>query len=77
MFCVTEVQATYTAGGWPVPYTLRWEGQILSIMDVGRRWHASDGIHVLVRVPDGSVFELHTNGALWRAKRISHPPYFA
>ncbi len=77
MFRVTEVQATFTPGGWPIPHALRWEGQALTVIDVGRRWHAPDGIHVLVRVPGGRVFELHTNGALWRARLIGEPPHFA
>jgi hypothetical protein len=76
-FRVTEVQATYTADGWPIPSSLRWNGETLPIVDVGRRWRSDDGIHLLARVPDGRVFELHTNGSLWRAAVISEPPHYA
>ena len=75
-FRVTTVDATFLPDGWPVPYSVRWEGADLSVIDVGRRWRAQDGIHLLVRVPDGRVLELHTNGALWRATVLSEPPHF-
>ena len=76
-FRVTEVQATYTADGWPIPSSLRWNGETLPIVDVGRRWRSDDGIHLLARVPDGRVFELHTNGSLWRAAVVAEPPHYA
>lgn len=75
-FSVTEVEATYTPDGWPIPASVRWRGVTLRVIDVGRRWRADDGIHVLVRVTDGRVFELHTNGSLWRAALIAQPPNF-
>ncbi len=74
---VISVEASFTPDGWPVPTALRWEGTPLRVIDVGRRWRARDGVHVLVRVPDERVFELHTNGALWRARVVSEPPHFA
>lgn len=76
-FSVTHVDATFTTEGWPVPISLRWEGVTLPVIDTGRRWRADDGIHVLVRVPDGRVFELHTNGSLWRACVVAAPPRMA
>jgi hypothetical protein len=76
-FRVTHVEATYTPDGWPIPSSLRWEGKTLPVADVGRRWKIEDGTHVLIRVADGRVFELHTNGSLWRACVISEPPQFA
>jgi hypothetical protein len=76
-FHVTEVEATYTSDGWPIPSSVRWNGVTLPIVDIGRRWHEEDGIHVLVMVADGRVFELHTNGSLWRAAVMSEPPHFA
>ncbi len=75
-FSVTEVEATYTPDGWPRPSSVRWRGVTLDVVDVGRRWRADDGIHVLVRVDDGRVFELHTNGSLWRAALVAQPPNF-
>lgn len=76
-FRVTQVDATYTPDGWPIPSSVRWGGTTLAVVDVGRRWRADDGIHILARVDDGRVFELHTNGALWRAAVISEPPHYA
>lgn len=75
-FSVTQVEAIFTPEGWPVPTSLRWEGVTLPVVDTGRRWRAKDGIHLLARVPDGRVFELHTNGSLWRAAVIAEPPRF-
>ncbi|MBN1562785.1 MAG: hypothetical protein JXA10_03030 [Anaerolineae bacterium] len=76
-FSVTTVEAYYTPDGWPVPSTLRWNGVTLRIINHGRRWRHDDGIHMLVMVADGRVFELHTNGSLWRAKVVSDPGHFA
>jgi hypothetical protein len=76
-FSVTTVEAYYTPDGWPVPSTLRWNNITLRIVDHGRRWRNDDGIHLLVMVEDGRVFELHTNGSLWRAKVVSDPGQFA
>ncbi len=73
-FRVIEVEATYAPDGWPRPHSVRWGGVTLPVIDVGRRWRIDDGVHVLVRVPDGRVFELHTNGSLWRAAVIAQPP---
>lgn len=75
-FRVTEVEAVFTSDGWPVPRHVWWEGEPLYVVDTGRRWRAEDGIHVLALVEDGRVFELHTNGALWRAAVLSEPPRF-
>jgi hypothetical protein len=75
-FRVTEVEARYTPDGWPIPSSLYWDGELLIVIDIGRRWRIEDGIHVLVRVPDERVFELHTNGSLWRAAVVSEPPHY-
>jgi hypothetical protein len=75
-FHVTEVQASYTPDGWPIPSSVLWNGETLPVIDVGRRWRSDDGIHILVRVPDNRVFELHTNGSLWRAAVVSEPPHY-
>ncbi len=76
-FYPTDVEATYTSDGWPIPVRLHWAGEALPVVDVGRRWKSDDGIHILVRVPDGRVFELQTNGSTWQAKILSAPPHFA
>jgi len=72
-FRQVQVQATYTPEGDPRPHSLRWAGQTLRVLDVGRRWVAEDGRHLLVRVADGRVFELRTNGARWWAA-LRTPP---
>lgn len=76
-FRVTHVEATFTPDGWPIPTRLQWDGATFAIVDVGRRWRADDGVHVLVRLADGRVFELHTNGSLWRAALVARPPQLA
>lgn len=76
-FRVTTVEATFTQNGWPIPVSVLWDGLVQPVIEVGRRWKQPDGIHILVRVLDGRVFELHTNGALWRAAVVSEPPHLA
>jgi hypothetical protein len=76
-FQVVEVEATYTPDGWPILSSLVWDGDRLTVLEAGRRWKTKDGIHLLIRVPDGRVFELHTNGALWWASVVSRPPHMA
>jgi len=71
---LVSVDATWTPDGWPVPARLTWAGETLSVVDTGRRWKADDGLHLLARVADGRVFELHTNGARWWARVVSAPP---
>jgi len=73
-FLVIEVEAVYSPDGWPRPLSLRWCGETLPVTDVGRRWKSENGIHILARVPDDRVFELYTNGAIWRARVIAYPP---
>jgi hypothetical protein len=76
-FCPTSVEATYTPDGWPVPSRLVWDNHRLIVIDIGRRWKEENGIHLLVRVSDERVFELHTNGSLWWARLVSGPPHVA
>lgn len=76
-FRIIPVEATFTPDGWPRPSEITWNGTALPVINTGRRWRHDDGIHVLVMVSDGRVFELHTNGALWRAAVVSEPPQFA
>jgi hypothetical protein len=72
-FREVRVQATFTPDGVPRPRSLRWEERTLHILDVGRRWAANDGQHLLVRVADGRVFELRTDSARWWAA-LRTPP---
>jgi hypothetical protein len=73
-FRVTTVEATFTPEGWPVPSSVLWDGEVWTVIEIGRRWRQADGVHVLVRVTGGKVFELHTNGSSWRAAIIADPP---
>jgi hypothetical protein len=76
-FHPAEVSARYTPDGWPIPASFTWEGATLPVVDLGRRWRDDNGVHLLARVADGRVFELHTNGAQWRAGLVSQPAQFA
>jgi len=76
-FQTIEVEATFAIDGWPNPSALYWAGEALTVVDVGRRWKDEDGIHMLARVQDERVFELHTNGSVWRGRVISEPPHTA
>lgn len=75
-FRVTVVEVGETVEGWPVPVAVLWDGERLPVVEVGRRWRCADGTHLLARVADGRVFELHTNGSLWRAAVIAEPPQY-
>lgn len=66
--------ATFTVTGRPQPQAITWQGERLPVQDTGRRWQAEDGLHLLARVRDGRVFELHYNGAAWRGRVRSAPP---
>ncbi len=72
-FREVEVQATFSPDGVPRPQSLRWGGETLRVQDVGRRWVADDGQHLLVRVAEGRVFELRTDGVRWWAA-LRTPP---
>ena len=72
-FREVHVQATFTPDGTPRPHNLRCEGQTLRVLDVGRRWDAGDGQHLLVRVTDGRVFELRTDSVRWWAALRTSP----
>ncbi len=72
-FREVHVQATFTPSGVPRPHALSWAGETLRVLDVGRRWAAEDGQHLLVRVADGRVFELRTDGVRWWAA-LRTPP---
>ncbi|HML22745.1 MAG TPA: hypothetical protein PKD09_13935 [Aggregatilinea sp.] len=69
-----EVEAVWSADGWPQPARVLWHGDLLAVIDVGRRWKDDDGIHLLARLADGRVLELHTNGARWWGRTVSAPP---
>lgn len=72
-FETVEVEATYSPDGWPRPSAVLWRGDLLRVSDVGRRWKEMDGIHLLARLADDRVLELHTNGAHWWARVVSEP----
>ena len=72
-----EVTATFTRKGDAHPTKILWEGEVLPIVETGRRWTEDDGQHMLARAADSRVFELLYNGTRWQAKIVSQPPHFA
>ncbi|MBN1966372.1 MAG: hypothetical protein JW910_17110 [Anaerolineae bacterium] len=72
-----DCDAAFTSDGRPQPRTITWRGESLPVHDSGRRWTDGDGLHLLARVEDGRVFELHYNGAAWWGRVISAPPPIA
>ena len=44
-------------GKWQ-PERFLWQDRIYTILEVGRRWQAEDGEHILVTVLGGQVYEL-------------------
>ncbi len=69
-----EVEANWSVDGWPTPARVLWHGDLLPVIDVGRRWKDANGVHLLARLLDGRVLELRTNGALWWGQVVSEPP---
>lgn len=63
--------ATFTPDGRPHPQAITWQGALLPVVETGRRWAAADGLHFLVRVRDGRVFELSTHAGGWAARLLS------
>lgn len=72
-----EVEAVFAPNGNARPISLLWGGQVLRIVDTGRRWSDEVGQHILARAEDGRVFELLYNAANWQAQVVSQPPNFA
>lgn len=70
----TTVDATFSTNGDPRPRSLTWEGTMLTVKDIGRRWEDGMGRHMLVHVMDDRVFELVYNGVNWQVDIISQPP---
>jgi hypothetical protein len=74
MFEMCEVEATFRPNGLPRPTCLIWKGQMLAVDDFGRNWQAEDGWHLLIRVANGSVFELLYSGSMWYGRSTSRLP---
>ncbi len=59
---VVEVEARFEQPGHPVPLTLKWQGQWLSVASIGRTWSTGRGRrllhHYMVSTPGDRVFEL-------------------
>lgn len=71
-----EVEATFTARGEARPRQILWEGELLAVVDTGRRWTDAAGQHMLVRVSDQRTFELTYNGVGWTGKVVSQTTRF-
>ena len=74
MFEMCEVEASFRPNGLPRPTYLTWKDQKLTVVDYGRHWQDDDGWHLLIRVADGTVFELLYNGFRWHGCSASHRP---
>jgi PncC family amidohydrolase len=53
-----QVEARFTQQGEVSPLSFTWNERKYLVTDVGRRWKASDGYHILVMTPGEQVFEL-------------------
>jgi len=53
-----EVTARWNVEGSVTPLQFVWKGCIYTVESTGRQWNDPAGLHVLVMVPDGTVFEL-------------------
>jgi hypothetical protein len=53
-----EVTARFTQSGQVSPLSFTWNGTHYPVESTGRRWADDDGLHILVMVPQGRVFEL-------------------
>ncbi len=75
------VEARFDADGTITPLALEWQGQRLTIGDVGRSWTAADGqLHYwLVMLAARGTFELclDTVTLRWRITRAWEPPTLA
>lgn len=53
-----EVTAKYLPDGQLQPMQFIWKQQLYQIESTGRRWQEEEGLHLLVMIPGGQVFEL-------------------
>jgi hypothetical protein len=53
-----EVTAKFDADGRVTPLRFIWKGRRYRIDTYGRRWEDTQGLHILVMIPRGRVFQL-------------------
>ena len=53
-----EVTANFNRDGNLIPLEFIWKGKTYPVISIGRHWKDEKGIHILVMVPDETVYEL-------------------
>ncbi len=68
-----QVQARGKRGGGFEPLRIVWNGTEYRVESTGRSWEDEHGLHVLVMIRGGRVFELvfHLNPAGWLLRPVS------
>jgi len=66
-----QVTARTNLYGKIIPLRFEWDGQVIQILSVGRRWLSDKGEHILVMIPGDRVVELLCqHNMCWSLKRI-------
>lgn len=67
-----QVQARWKRSGGFEPLRFTWNGTDYRVESTGRSWEDEHGLHVLVMVPGGQVFDLvfHLNPAGWLLRSV-------
>jgi hypothetical protein len=53
-----EVTARFDEHGTITPLQFTWKGGAYRVESTGRRWRDQAGLHILVEVADGQIYEL-------------------
>jgi hypothetical protein len=53
-----QVTARFDLDGKITPIEFTWNGRQYTLDSIGRRWQDEKGVHILVMIPGGRVFEL-------------------
>lgn len=53
-----EVTAKFDTGGTITPLRFTWQGQEFIVDSIGRKWEDPEGLHILVMIAGGQVYEL-------------------
>lgn len=57
-----EVTARFDEHGKITPLTFTWKGSVQRVESTGRRWEDEAGLHILVMVSSGRIYELTYKG---------------
>jgi hypothetical protein len=62
-----EVTAQFDTQGRITPLSFFWKQRLYRVEDVGRRWEAKDGRHILIMIAGNRVFHLifNSNSCTW------------